>query len=90
MRRKDYSPPYLCVFNAIVAIREDRVDPDGGLSMGFTTGNTEYRYVCLFKYVQNKLSSFFNHGQSIESFPDAIAQLYFFFADAKGYIPSRA
>lgn len=27
---------YLCMFNAIVAIREDRIDPDGGLPLGFT------------------------------------------------------
>lgn len=33
---------YLCMFNAIVAIREDRIDPDGGLPLGFyNTGNTE-------------------------------------------------
>lgn len=33
---------YLCMFNAIVAIREDRIDPDGGLPAGvYNTGNTE-------------------------------------------------
>lgn len=60
---------YLCMFNAIVALREDRIDPDGGLPMGFyNTGNKEYTSACLSTDRQNKLSYFSNRDQSIGSF----------------------
>lgn len=87
---------YLCMFNAIVAIREDRIDPDGGLPLGFyNTGSTEYGYVCLFKYstdIQNKLCYFSKRGQSTESFLTLtmhLCTIMLFFADAKSHIPSR-
>lgn len=72
---------YLCMFNAIVAIREDRIDPDGGLPLGFGIRSTD-TCACLSTDIQNKLCSFSKRGQSTES-------IILFFADAKSYIPSR-
>ena len=72
------------MFNAIVAIREDRIDPDGGLPLGFTIRGIRSTdtCACLSTDIQNKLCSFSKRGQSTES-------IIFFFADAKSYIPSR-
>lgn len=76
---------HLCMYNAIVAIREDRIYPDGGLPMGFTIRGIRSTNTLSID-IQNKLSYFFNRGQSIESFLDAMHH-YTFFADAKGCDP---
>lgn len=73
------------MYNANVAIREDRIYPDGGLPMGFTIRGIRSTNT-LSTDIQNKLSYFLTAANQLRVFLDAMHH-YAFFADAKGCDP---